>query len=48
MYRRKHSPCGPFLTFVAHSMYNFGSLPCLAILSALGWRALFGGVPETR
>jgi len=41
-------PYLPFLTFVAHSMYNFGSLPCLAILAALGWRALFGGVPETR
>lgn len=36
-------PYLPFLTFVAHSMYNFGSLPCLAILAALGWRALVGG-----
>lgn len=42
------APYLPFLTFVAHSMYNFGSLPCLAILAALGWRGLFGGVPETR
>ena len=33
-------PYLPFLTFVSHSMYNFGSLPCLAILGALGWRAL--------
>src|SRR5262245_37983139 len=33
-------PYLPFLTFVSHSMYNFGSLPCLAILGALGWRVL--------
>lgn len=33
-------PYLPFLTFAAHSMYNFGSLPCLAILGARGWRAV--------
>ncbi|HEX5067845.1 MAG TPA: hypothetical protein VFY49_17120 [Myxococcota bacterium] len=39
-------PYLPFLTFIAHSMYNFGSLPYLAILAGLGWRVLLGGAED--